>query len=352
MIRGIGRALLLLLLLAILWSRSQVPLAQDRPTKATIILTMSATDRNGMTRAMATTGDDFALKVGESRKAFFYLGPTGSASGLDFDHPWQWLDQYRYSWQVQVQLASIGLDTVTLDIDWQRLESDGSKARQAAGDHRTITLNQDGRHVLDFLPFSPTDSRVANAVFEVRAAPVEESVFAELRFGYDLWLVQLTAGGAKMTRHVTVNGRQGEKVPFRFEPVPLPLDMRAQPEAESPLKLHVAGTISGRQTPDGSLQIDLQPRRSFQIGGGGGGTSGGIKTFVVQPGETVNLELPSANGYFTLRPDGGLPVTNPMVGVSNIAAGLAQIELKPYLDVAQTSIILTVRKQAIAPSNR
>jgi len=84
---------------------------------------------------------------------------------------------------------------------------------------------------------------------------------AEISIAYDLWLVQQTANGAKTVRHLALNGRQGGKMPFKFDPLSLPLDISARTDAESPLKMYVDGTITGRATPGGTIQVSLHKSR-------------------------------------------------------------------------------------------
>jgi hypothetical protein len=381
---------------------SQVPksAAQDQPPKARITITLFATDRAGVTRARAASSDDISIKGGESRKAHFWGSRDGGAVGVTSDTgagegsavssggstdggevntgavvggavggnanigggssgagrsgfgavkgnargPFGQTDQY-FSWDVEVRLASTNVDSVTLDLDWHRSENDDGKTRVASGDHRTITLRQGDRHVLDFVSCSPAESHTANLLVEFQAAPVEDPAFAGVNLGYDLWLVQSAGDGSKSTRHLALTGRQGEKVPFKFMPVMLPLEAQARAEADSPLKMLVDGTITGRMAPDGTIQVALQPNQSFRLmDEPHGGMGSGTKIFTMKAGETINLELPDRSGY-SIGSIGAGKIANPAAGVKLMSDGRVIIDFKQLLAEAKTSILLTVQRQ-------
>lgn len=354
---------------ALAFSSVFMTVAQDQPPKAKITITLSATDRAGVTRVRSSSSDDIAVKDGKGWKAHFFssrdggsggTGPVGGgtyaggvstgtagvstgAVGVSAGVPFGQMDEY-FSWDVDVRLVSTGIDSVTFDLDWHRSENDAGKALVAAGDHRTIMLRQGDRHVLDFVSCSPADSRIANLLMEIQARPVEDPEFAGVNLGYDLWLVQQAADGAKTTRHATVKGRQGEKVPFEFMPVGFPLEAMAQPEADRLLKMLVDGTITGRVSSDGPIQVSLQPRLSFRFGDEPrGGIGSGTKTFTVREGEAISLELPSRSGYCAGWIDGA-KIANPAAGVKLVDNGRVEIDFKQFLAGTKTSILLTVRR--------
>ena len=249
---------------------------------------------------------------------------------------------YDYLWQVDVKPASIGLDIVTFDVEWTRTDVKDGARQIGAGDHRTITLRQGDRHVLDFINCSP-DARCANQFLQVEAVPVEDPAVAETAFGYDLWLVHQTAEGGKVTRQSLVSGRQGEKVPFNFASVPLQLDEAATPDADSPYRLRVSGTIVGRVKPDGTIEIALSARRgqsrtvSVDLGEG-------AKTFLSKLDETTSVALPPISGRAQWRADAGFKLTTPRPGVS-MRGDSVIIDLKQFFENTSTAILVTVHKE-------
>ena len=82
---------------------------------------------------------------------------------------------------------------------------------------------------------------------------------------------------------LALNGRQGGKRAFKFDPLPLPLDMSARVDADSPLKMYVDGTIVGRVTTRGTIRVALQTRRCIRFNEGG--SSIGTKIFDVKSDE-------------------------------------------------------------------
>ena len=261
MIHFVGIALAAGMALYPAMSGSARAVAQDSPPRAEITISMLGTFRNGTTRIKATTGGDFRLQAGESRDAYFYISANGAAGALDYQGPVRGSSRYKHAWTVKPRLVSTGIDAVTFELDWQRSSLVDGKVSVAASDHRTISLGQGDRHVVDFVTCSPADSNVANVLIEVQASPMENAEYAEVQLGYDLWLTQQPADGAKTVRRIALNGRQGEKLSFKFDPVTLPLDRSARADADSPLKMYVDGTIVGRANPGGTIQVALQTRQ-------------------------------------------------------------------------------------------
>jgi hypothetical protein len=343
----------------------QLAAAQDQPPQANIVIALTKTARSGTT--FTPVSGDGAAKVGETLTHYFYTTAKGDPSGgSDGKPPEAYVGQagvrvsmiaggivsspapvpppqYDYLWQVDVKPVSIALDLVTFEMDWKRTDVKDGARRVAAGDRRTVTLHQGERHILDFIP-CPPDASCANLFLEVQASPVEDPSLAELTFGYDLWLVHQTANGTKITRHAIVGGRQGEKLNFNFSAVPLALDAAAAPDADSPYRLFVSGTITGRLKADGTIDIALQPTRWQQFQTGKGGLGGGTKTFVARPEETTSIALPPGSGRSTWRADAAFKLAQPRPGVT-MAGDSVRIDLKPFFEGATTSILVTVHRE-------
>jgi hypothetical protein len=339
--------------------------AQDQPPKANIVIALTRTARDGTT--FVPVSGNGAAKVGDPLTHYFHTTANGDRTGgSDGKPPEAYVGeggvrvgmvagrivsspapvpplQYDYLWQVDVKPVSIAIDAVTFDLDWKRTDVKDGARQIAAGDHRTITLRQGERHVLDFIPCSP-DARCANLFLEVQASPVEDPAVAELTFGYDLWLVHQTAEGTKITRHAIVSGRQGEKLNFNFASMPLALDAAAAPDADSPYRLYVSGTVVGRQRPDRTIEIALQPSRSERFPTGWSGFGGGTKTFTTKAEETTSIALPAGGGRSQWRADAGFKLTSPRPGVG-MTDDKVNIDLKPFFEGTATSILVTVRKE-------
>ncbi len=365
--------------------------AQDQPQKANITISLSRTARDGTIFVPVRGNDDAA--VGETKTHYLYTTAKGNPSGGGGQPPEAYAGQsgvrvglapggatvsggvsggliggvtggtggtvtrtpitlsepqYDYLWQVDTKPVSIGLDIVTFDLDWKRTDVKDGARQVAAGDHRTITLRQGERHMLDFIPCAP-DARCANVFLEVQASPVEEASVAELTFAYDLWLVHQGADGVKVTRHAVVSGRQGEKLRFNFPSVSLPLDTAVAPGADSPYHLQVSGNIVGRQKPDGTIEIALQPTRKQGFMGGSVGFEEGAKTFATRIDETTSVALPVGSGRSQWPADPGFKLTSPRPGVTQARLDngkeVVRIDLKPFFEGSMTSILVTVHRE-------
>jgi hypothetical protein len=339
--------------------------AQDQPQRADIRISMLRTARDGTTFTPVSGGG--AAAVGEAKRHHFFTTAKGSPSGGSDDKPPEAYFggvgvrstvvgggvvtspstapalTYDYLWQVDVKPVSIAMDVVTFDVDWTRTDVRDGARQVGAGDHRTITLRQGEKHLLDFVTCSP-DAPCANLFLEVQAAPVEDPALAETALSYDLWLVHQTPDGRKVTRHALVSGRQGEKLSFNFAPVPLQLEAATPPGADSPYRLQVSGTIVGRLKPDGTIEVALSPARKERSPMGSTGLGAGAKTFMSKPDETTSIVLPPVNGRSQWRADTGFKLTTPRPGVS-MAGESVVIDLKQFFENTNTSILVTVHKE-------
>jgi hypothetical protein len=361
----------------LLLAPASVTAAQDEGLKANIIVTMSATARNGTSHwsVRGGAGQKDALKVGETHTGYFYNTANGSGGGGSDNVP---IDvarmqaggggvivgrivggavqthnpdtppptpKYDYSWKLDVKPLSIAIDAITFEIQWQRSELRDGAMQPTAGDRRTITLRQGQKHLLDFYRCTPVDAPNANVFLDVEAVPVEDSAFADAALEYDLWLVHQTASGEKLTRHAIVAGRQGELVKFNFAPIPLRLETGAPLDAPSPYRLIAAGDVTGRVKSDGNIEIAFSPKREQRsVGSTVPGLSGtGTKVFTVKPDETTSVALPSGTGFSSFRSDLSASLVNPAPGVS-VKGDHVQVTLKPFFEGTTTSILLTVRR--------
>jgi hypothetical protein len=251
--------------------------------------------------------------------------------------------EYDYLWQLDVCPISVALDVVTLNLDWRRTDLKNGARQTSGGDHRTLTLRQGERHLLDFVSCSP-DAPCVNQFLELHAVPVENSAAADTVLSYDIWLVHQTAEGGKVTRHSLASGRQGEKVPFAFVAVPLQLDAAATPDAASPYRLQVSGTIAARLKPDGTIDVALSSTRNEQSPMGALGRGEGVKSYTCRPDETTSISLPAIPGSTRWRADAGLKLRSPGRGVT-VSGDAVVIDLNQFFENTNTAILLTVHKE-------
>lgn len=207
-----------------------------------------------------------------------------------------------YFWIVESRVLPAELGKVALDVTWERWSRVGSPVpRRVAGDSRRIVMSEGERSVLDFVSLDPTteDYCASNVQIVVTGRVLEDPEFASDSIRFDVWYEHLDSAGRATRRHGEAVGRQGEEVPFRFEPLRFPVPDRSFPDgvgAESIVE--VGGTARARIQRDGSILVRLGASRTigFERTGEprrGGCGDGGAKIFSIESGETVRLTLPT-----------------------------------------------------------
>jgi hypothetical protein len=249
---------------------------------------------------------------------------------------------FQYSWKVTVKLVSVDAGEIKFDADWARSDVLGTAEQPVAGGHRTITLREGERHVLDVINAPSHSVDVVNVVIELTASRVEEPGLENAALDYDLWLVHERENGEKITRRLTVTGRQGENVPFEFAPLDFSLEAGgAVDAANAPLKMSVQGKIRGRARPDGSIEISVQSEQAMQLGGARGAAIGD-KNFVVLSGETTAIEFPRQVGYSIVSRIQA--PTSPRPGVT-VQDGKTRVDGTQFFARQKTSLLVTVHRR-------
>jgi hypothetical protein len=364
--------------------------AQTSTDRAKISFVMVVTDRHAATSAMSS--GDLELGIGQPNTTFLFSSLDGDGHGSTNDasaagaYPLSWrfearlvagrvdarsvaggstaaqLEQARAALQalrlrynehhpdvvrmqkvvqdldVKLQAESAAADSVTFELVWERVESRNGVSRKVAGDHQTITLRPGERHVLDLVR-CPPDSPRANIMVEVHASPTEEGFDSRVRLRCDLWLVHQTSDGGRAVRRVSLTGWQGQPLPFKFDPIPLPIEAGA---VDSPLRLEVLGRIAARLAADGTVRVALQTSRNLRFPGGGGASTG-EKTLTLKPGDNVAIDLPNENGVSSWKIPGDLP-RSPRSGVT-VNNGIVRVDEEKFEAGMTTSITLTVNRE-------
>lgn len=313
--------------------------AEDGAPKVRVSATVTSTSRTAGESGHASTG--IHLEVGQQKAGYLFSSEDCSANGASGDAtmPPEFqghaVPAFTMRWALEAKLLSSAIDRAVFELGWQRADLRGGVP--PLGDRRTLTLRYGDRHVLDFHP-CPVDSKLANEIVEVTVSPLEDEFVAP--YSSEIWLVHQGADGRKTTRKATVVGRQGEKVSFRFEPVPLPIEAGA---SESRLNLDVSGAVTLRERQDGTIELALETTRALR-NPVSGGSERGTKLLTVKEGEAVEVVLPArgGTGQWRLRDDEPRP-KNLLPGVS-VADGVVAIDAPRFWEGIRTSIIVTVRR--------
>lgn len=288
-------------------------------------------------------GAGTTLRVGETGYAYLGLGTfdgeghrrgklcvmyNGTRPPNRLDEKEELVARAPWVWWAKLRALRAPFGRIRIEASWERWESRREgEARVTASGTRTFTVDEGQSHVLDFVATLSGVEKTCllNAVIEIEAHIREAPELEGRELDYELWWVHTDAEGRESRRRLPLRGAQGEEVAFRFEPVRRPVPPRywLSPEgAEYEVVVEVLGSLRGRIRADGSIALSLGARRWHRVVGEhdpmrGGMGGGGRKTFSVQPGETVALDLPwdpEAYGDIVQRGAVRLPVGEHFTG--------------------------------------
>jgi hypothetical protein len=192
------------------------------------------------------------------------------------------------AWRVEARPVSIGSDEAVVDLRWsRRVRRPGLFFEQDVDREERLTLRDGARGILDVVRSTGSTPGVCESfaiALELRFGSTADERDAGL--GFDLWLIDRGAASAPPTR-VRTQGGQGTDVDYSFPPIPLA-------GKAGPITLSVGGLLTGRARRDGTIDLTFDTRqvvrddRGFRSGGG-------RARLLVQPGETIEFELPDAH---------------------------------------------------------
>lgn len=196
-------------------------------------------------------------------------------------------------WGVKATIGRARTDEIEVEYDWERrLRSD--RGREPTRGHDKIVVAEGSRVLLDIvspLPDDPASACYHNLALELVASLAEDPALVDRRIAYDLWLTS-EDGGKRVTRRLSLIGKQGEKVGFDYGALRSRIDGLSEAESKF-LETLVNGHIRGRIQSDGTLEIALNAEREARGGDHGWATAAhGDKLVRTAAGETVRLELP------------------------------------------------------------
>jgi hypothetical protein len=293
-----------------------------------------------------TSESDVVLSPGETGSLWFGAGDFDAAgqpdrflqsrfSGRPMGIPEDELPSRGvYVWRADVRVVRAGSEAVTLDVSWTRFHSDrpGHPVHES-GDTRTFTLRPHERHVFDFIDL-PWSTCYRNISMAISVDVKEDEAFASRRIDYDVWLLEGAGAEPKRLGRLQLQGGQGEKVEARFPDVRYPLagatfgDGR---EADAVMQIRV--WVQGRMRADGTIDVYLSAGRFLSVAARGDTPHGGVgdgghKTFMMRPGESVALPLPTPMGSYSLprqpaaRDGSQAPRGSPFVPIKTDVPGL------------------------------
>lgn len=268
-------------------------------------------------------------------------------------------------WTVEARVLEAHTEQIRFEIDWARYDATGGgRSERVRGDHRVITLGEGETHVLDFVDRKPGENPnrcSRNVTIEIEAGVGEDPQFAETRLGYDLWLVDESPDGTRRTRHIETVGAQGEGLDAGFDLMRWPVRDAHFPDG---ITAEVAGEVSlsarGRLRQDGTIDVYLQTERMVGVVPAGGKPRGGVgafgeRTFSLDPGEALEIVLPTpggshaewidreARGSAVVFKSEGSRVRSDGVSTEE---GMLRVDFKRFFAGNKMSLIVTVRPES------
>jgi hypothetical protein len=268
--------------------------------------------------------------------------------------------QKGHVWKVTRTGVSHSDGKLTFDLEWARY--DGGSASPAASGIQRLTLNEGAKYPIDMIRAATAgDCNTAAVVLEVEASTIESPAFADQVLAYDLWLTHQDESGKKQTRHLLLMGKQGKAATFDFVPLRFDVPPVAPNQYDFDLVTRVLGTIKGRVREDGRIDVELETQRTDRLERADDPKppqprAGGRKTLALQPGETVEIELPRMSGFSahaasadSPRASGG--VTGSPAGTQAPAPavalkdGMIVVNLKEFFAADRFSVLIRVRTE-------
>lgn len=264
------------------------------------------------------------LAVADGEPGFLYValdrfapggasaGAGGAAEGAIGTDPAtmrrELLEKHPFVWWVEVTPRKGAPGKIELQVEWERLESEGQgEPVRTAGDARRVVIAEGQEHVLDFerLPPDTGNDRAKDLILKLTAEIKEDPELAHELLRYKLWHRHRHRGKDLNTRKIMFLGKQGEEVDYRFAPLRFDPEslVEGDPSAVDFI-VEILGSVRGRVRPDGTIEVRLVATRwtDAVLDGkprSGGTSEGGTKIFTVSSGESVVLELPAHGGGST-----------------------------------------------------
>jgi hypothetical protein len=218
---------------------------------------------------------------------------------------------YAHVWWVRIRPLPSDFGDVTVEVEWERVESSGrGESEVVAGDRTKVKMKEGERHLFDFIQYvdEPTPACRRNTTVGFTASIAEDPALADAVLTYDLWVRHAQPRGDEVVRRFRGTGRQGEAVQFSFAPLRFPVSgVTLVDGSKVDVVLEILGSLRGRVRSDGAIDLNLSATRWVNLVPSGaasrGGTAGrGRKVVTVVAGETVALGLPVPNGAAGVSP--------------------------------------------------
>jgi hypothetical protein len=202
-------------------------------------------------------------------------------------------------WRIEARLASFDGAAAEIEVRWRRAVH-GAGVEPAGDFAQTFTwrAEEGASRVLDLVREVPARTRFCDTrTLDMRYVLSGPEELAQAGIGYDVWLLQPGAPGARHVRHLRTWGEQGSTASFAFPTLRLQGPPSPPAATSVPMSMRVEGRVMGRLRPDGRIDLAVDAGRIV----GRDGTSLGRGSFgrtrlIVSPGETVELQPPPLPG--------------------------------------------------------
>lgn len=308
---AVGTVVSVIAIVAALLTTADPAAAQATSREPVVRITARSIGNDGSrTGSIASSGPH---KASERAAAHLYAGDTqrGTALctiGAADSAPKDLGDLVRnrlHVWTFTTMPAKPITGGIAVDLEWARY-SDGNSARPAQSGRQQLQLVEGRPVVLDLVRGGEQGPcQVDSVIIEVEADILEGSASADRLLQYDLWLVHTDPTGRKTSQHLVATGLHGMELPFAFSPMRTPVPQVTPGQRDLNVATRVTGTLRGRITIEGGIELEVAVDRRHQIERTGaaeandtlGGIGRGRKVLSIAAGETIAIELPASTGF-------------------------------------------------------
>jgi hypothetical protein len=273
-----------------------------------LVVTLGA----GLATGRTHTSTSFALAKGggDPINAVFFSGPNLCALGGGASSPASTLAAATNIWKLTGEFLGEESGGYKIRFNSHFTKEGGrdvSGTPAGSSVEQTHVLRDGDAVMLDFM------RGAMSATCPVHAAGIEARIvmepanaaLAESRYSADLWLVHTNEHGEETRRHLTVPLVNGNAVSFVFDPLDFPIPQLDPKQADMQAYARFSGVVRLRPRDDGQLDVDLDTQRRTGLRYASsplnvGAAPNGRKTLLLREGETVAIDLPAANGYYSL----------------------------------------------------
>ncbi len=259
----------------------------------------------------------------------------------------------RLAWIAEFELLEASLAVIRVQANWRRLARSDDRWVEERRESEVLTFRPTDRsshelHPLDLVVETGEGCSNRLVLIGVTVSLAGQPELEDARFEIDAWLEHAGSDGELTTRRSRLTLGQGELSELSFDslrwPLPDPRDYE--------LVVDMLPQIQVLAPRDGNIQVALDVARwSDLVAAGeprsGGGGRGGRKSFLIEDGETIRMELPPYHPGKSWR---GIEVTTTVERGGSaptkelLGSYAVEIDAGTFLQSHADALVLTIRR--------